>query len=382
LHSLREKLEALRGDGCCQRRFAREVPIRRIRGYPNNARRLAQAEGFLSSLDHKPHGGCDHRVSEISMVVGGDSSGHGNNVDSVNIGCQFELVRTPKMIAVSGATGRQGGAVIRHLLKSGGFRVRAISRNKNSPVAARLASQGAEVVEADFDNAPSLEKALAGADGVFSVQNYWEKGIGFDGEIRQGKNLANAAKTAGVKHFVQSTMATGAMGFSAEMKHFRSKAVLEDHIDRIGLPRTFLGTVTFMDNVLFSELGGAWTFPFLSGILGPATPYHLLAVDDIGGVAAAVFAESERFIGRKINLAGDTSSVPELKIAYREVTGKNPKRLKFPVWLCRMINKEFVCQLEWQRAGGWTFGTEEARAVYPGMASFQDFLVQHGVKNL
>lgn len=316
------------------------------------------------------------------MVVGGSSDGHGNNVDSVNFWCQFEFMKTLKTIAVSGATGRQGGAVIRHLLNSGGFRVRAISRNKNSPVAERLVSRVAEVVEADFDNPSSLEKALAGADGVFSVQNYWEKGIGFDGEIRQGKNLANAAKTAGVKHFVQSTMATGAMGFSSEMKHFRSKAVLEDHIDSIGLPRTFLGTVTFMDNVLFPDLGGAWTFPFLSGILGPSTPYHLLAVDDIGGITAAVFAEPERFMGRKINLAGDTSSVPELKIAYREATGKNPKRLKFPVWLCRMINKEFVCQLEWQRAGGWTFGTGEARSVYPGMTSFKDFLIKHGVKNL
>jgi uncharacterized protein YbjT (DUF2867 family) len=291
-------------------------------------------------------------------------------------------VETRKTIAVSGATGRQGGAVVRHLLKSGEFRVRALCRNKNSPGAIRLVSRGAEVAEADFENPASLEKALAGADGVFSVQNYWEKGIGFGGEIRQGKNFANAAQKLGVKHFVQSTMATGAMGFSAEMKHFRSKAALEEHIDGIGLPRTFLGTVTFMDNVLFPELGGAWIFPFLSGILGPATPYHLLAVDDIGGVAAAVFAEPERFIGRKINLAGDTSSVPELKIAYQEATGKNPKRLKFPVWLCRMINREFVAQLEWQRAGGWTFGTEEARAVYPGMALFQDFLVQHGVKNL
>lgn len=287
-----------------------------------------------------------------------------------------------KTIAVSGATGRQGGAVVRHLLKSGEFRVRALCRNQNSSAAERLVSQGAEVVEADFDNSPSLEKALAGADGVFSVQNYWEKGIGFDGEIRQGKNLANAAKTSGVKHFVQSTMATGAMAFSAEMKHFRSKAILEDHIDGIGLPRTFLGTVTFMDNVLFPELGGAWTFPFLTGILGSATPYHLLAVDDIGGVASAVFAEPERFMGRKINLAGDTSSVPELKIAYREATGKNPKRLKFPVWLCRMITREFVSQLEWQRSGGWTFGTEEAQSVYRGMQSFKDFLIQHGVKNL
>jgi hypothetical protein len=71
-----------------------------------------------------------------------------------------------------------------------------------------------------------------------------------------------------------------------------------------------------------------------------------------------------------------------MKSVYREVSGKRPKRLQFPVWLCRLINGEFVAQLEWQREGGWTFGTEEARAVYPDMTSFKDFIAKHGVKNL
>ena len=291
-------------------------------------------------------------------------------------------MKTLKTIAVLGATGRQGGAVVRHLLRSGDFRVRALVRDKTSAAAARLPSLDVEVHQADMEDLSALETALAGADGVFSVQNYWEKGVGYDGEIRQGKNLALAAKKAGVGHFVQSTMADGAIAFTDEMKHFRSKKVLEDYIDDIGLPRTFLGTVTFVDNILVPELGGAWTFPFISGILSSQTPYHVLAVDDIGGVAAAVFSEPDRFIGRKINMAGDALNVPEMQSVYREVTGKRPKRLQFPVWLCRLINSEFVAQLEWQREGGWTFGTEEAPAVYPGMTSFKDFVAKHGVKNL
>jgi uncharacterized protein YbjT (DUF2867 family) len=291
-------------------------------------------------------------------------------------------MKTPKAIAVLGATGRQGGAVVRHLLKSDNFRVRALVRDKTSAAAARLPSLGVEVCQADLEDPSTLETALAGVDGVFSVQNYWEKGVGYNGEIRQGKNLVLAAKNAGVGHFVQSTMADGAIAFTEEMKHFRSKKALEDYIDDIGLPRTFLGTVTFVDNILVPEFGGAWTFPFISGILSSETPYHVLAVDDIGGVAAAIFSEAERFIGRKINMAGDALTVPEMKSVYREVSGKRPKRLQFPVWLCRLINGEFVAQLEWQREGGWTFGTEEARAVYPGMTSFKDFIAKHGVKNL
>lgn len=291
-------------------------------------------------------------------------------------------MKTLKTIAVVGATGRQGGAVVRHLLRTGAFRVRALVRDKTSATAARLHSLGVEVHQGDMEDPSSLETALAGADGVFSVQNYWEKGVGYEGEIRQGKNLALAAKKAGVGHFVQSTMADGAIPFTEEMKHFRSKKVLEDYIDEIGLPRTFLGTVTFVDNILVPELGGAWTFPFISGILSPQTPYHVLAVDDIGGVAAAVFAQPDRFIGRKINMAGDALNVPEMKSVYREVSGKRPKRLRFPVWLCRLINGEFVAQLEWQREGGWTFGTDEARAVYPIMTSFREFLTKHSVSNL
>ncbi len=271
---------------------------------------------------------------------------------------------------------------MRHLLNSGDFRVRALVRGKTSAAADRLYSLDVEVHQADLEDPSALEAALAGADGVFSVQNYWEKGVGYDGEIRQGKNLALAAKKAGVAHFVQSTMADGAIPFTEEMKHFRSKKVLEDYIDEIGLPRTFLGTVTFVDNILVPELGGAWTFPFISGILSSETPYHVLAVDDIGGVAAAVFGQPDHFIGRKINVAGDALSVPEMKSVYREVSGKRPKRLRFPVWLCRLINGEFVAQLEWQREGGWTFGTEEARAFYPGMTSFKDFVAKHRVRNL
>ena len=108
----------------------------------------------------------------------------------------------------------------------------------------------------------------------------------------------------------------------------------------------------------------------------------MLAVDDIGGIAAAVFADPDKYIGRKINMVSDSPTVPEMKRIYREVTGRSPKRLQFPVWLSKMMNHEFVGQLEWQSAGGWTFGAEEASAVYPKLTSFREFLGKHQDINL
>jgi uncharacterized protein YbjT (DUF2867 family) len=283
-------------------------------------------------------------------------------------------------ILVVGATGKQGGAVTRHLLKNG-FKVRALTRNPESPAAQRLAEQGAEVAIANLDDRESLQKAIAGVNGVFSVQNYWEKGVGYAGEIRQGKNLADAAKAAGVRHFVQSTMADG-LTFPERLEHFQSKAAVEQYIKAIQLPYTFLGTVTFMDNAIDPAFGGEWTFPFISGVMKPDLPYHMLAVDDLGAIAATVFADPVKYLGRKINLSSDRPTVPEMKQVYREVSGRSPKWFAFPAWLCRLINREFAEQLKWQSAGNWDFSTEKTKDVYPKVTLFSEFLRINRVKNL
>lgn len=284
-----------------------------------------------------------------------------------------------RRILVTGSTGKQGGAVARHLL-GGGFRVRALTRNPAGAAARQLADLGAEVVGGDLTDVPSLLRALKGVDGVFSVQNYWEKGGGFSGEVRQGKNLADAAKQVGVAHFVQSTMAAAATFQGIE--HFESKREIEAYIDRLGLPRTFLGTVYFMDNVLEPKLGGALTFPILSGSLGRDTPLQMVAVTDLGGVATAIFTDPARFVGTRVDVAGDRLTVPQMKAVYRRVTGDRPKAYWFPAPLTRLINREFAAQLRWHNTVGWTFGPEAALAVYPAMTTFESFLRRHGVRNL
>nr|NIW24717.1 NmrA family NAD(P)-binding protein [Gammaproteobacteria bacterium] len=112
--------------------------------------------------------------------------------------------RSTRTILVAGATGTQGGAVAREL-NARGYRVKGLTRNPNSERARAMTALGIEMVQGNFDDPESLDAALAGAYGAFSVQQY--RGVGVDGEIRQGKAFADAAKRAGVQHFVYTSVA-------------------------------------------------------------------------------------------------------------------------------------------------------------------------------
>src|SRR6266508_6056668 len=125
-----------------------------------------------------------------------------------------------KIIAVTGATGQQGGAVARKLLADG-WKVRALTRDENKPAAQELASLGAELVAGDMENRAELDSAFKGAYGVFSMQNFWLPNVGFEGEIRQGKNVADASKAAGIQHLVNSSFGAAHRGMG--YKHFESK---------------------------------------------------------------------------------------------------------------------------------------------------------------
>jgi uncharacterized protein YbjT (DUF2867 family) len=276
-----------------------------------------------------------------------------------------------KLIAVTGATGKQGGAVLRHLANAG-FRVRGLTRNLKGAAAVALIGQGFEMAEADLDRPETLGPALAGAHGVFSVQNFYEKGVGFDGEIRQGRNLAAASKETGVAHFVQSTMAT-AEG-AGDLLHFQSKFAIERIVDELGLLRTFLGTVWFMDNLFDNKLGGEMNFPFLRGFLGKDRPFEMMAVDDLGGIAAAVFQNPAGFIGCKIDIAGDRMGWGKMAATFASIIGRNPPGFAIPRFIAAWLHHDFASQLRWHARRGWSFPLEECRVVYPQMQDFSTFL--------
>src|SRR5215210_6848784 len=183
-----------------------------------------------------------------------------------------------RLIVVTGATGKQGGAVARSLLDRG-FRIRALTRNPQKPEAQALADRGAEVVQGDMEDRSSMERALEGAYGVFSVQNFWE--TGYDGEVQQGKTVADTAKAAGVEHLVYSSV--GSAHRQTGIPHFESKWEIEEHVREIGLPYTILRPVFIMQNwEMMREhvLGGTLAQP-----LDPDKPFQQVAVEDVGAFA-------------------------------------------------------------------------------------------------
>jgi len=132
------------------------------------------------------------------------------------------MENTNKTLLVTGATGRQGGAVIRHMLGQG-WKLRALTRSPNSRAAQELTRQGVEVVQGDLEDPASLERATRGGHGVYSVQDFWS--VGAKREVDQGKNLAEAAKKAGVEHFVYSSV--GGAERNSGIDHWESKWEIE-----------------------------------------------------------------------------------------------------------------------------------------------------------
>jgi uncharacterized protein YbjT (DUF2867 family) len=257
----------------------------------------------------------------------------------------------------------------------GGCDVRALTRNSSSASARQLASLGAEIMVGSLDDVESVRKAVKGVDGVFSVQNYWEPTTGYNGEIRQAMNLAEAARDADVGHFIQSTMAT-ADNFVG-VRHFQSKRQVEQRLDAMRIRHSLLGTVYFMENLLDPKMGGKMTFPTLSGTLRKNTALHLLSSEDIGLAVREIFFAPDRFLGQRVNLAGDQLTVPEMKSIYRDVTGKSPKWFSVPAFCLRFLAKEFADQLAWHNRTNFQFSVADSRVLFPHLQSFEAFLQAH-----
>jgi uncharacterized protein YbjT (DUF2867 family) len=275
-----------------------------------------------------------------------------------------------KTILVTGATGRQGGAVVRHLLERG-FTVNAITRDPDRPSAQSLKAKGVQVFRGDLEDVPSVREALKGACGVFSLQNFWEKGTGYEGEIRQARNLAQAAADANVSHFVQSSIAgcDNAKG----VKHFESKWEIEKLVDSLGLPRTFLRAVFFMENFINRKM----VLPGLAGALKTDTSLHMISVDDIGWFVAEAFANPRVYLDETIDIAGDSLTVEEIKHLYRRVSGRSASNLKVPFWITKLLNSENAKQLQWNNEIGWRFDIGKSRGVHPEFISLEMFFRAH-----
>lgn len=233
--------------------------------------------------------------------------------------------RSSKIVAVIGATGQQGGAVAKTLI-SRGWQVRALTRDPLKPSAQALAEMGAKVVRGDLDSLSEMAAAFDGAYGVFSVQNYWLPNVGFEGEIRQGKAVADLAKAARVQHLVYSSVGAAHRGMG--QKHFESKYQVEQYIQTIGIPYTIIRPVAFMDNAMWNRdkiLEG--TFP--SWGLPAEKTVQTVAVQDIGVFTALALENPDNYLGKTLELAGDELTESQMAEKFAEAIGQ-PVKVELP----------------------------------------------------
>jgi uncharacterized protein YbjT (DUF2867 family) len=229
-----------------------------------------------------------------------------------------------------------------------------------------------------MDSRSELESAFEGAYGVFSVQNFWLPNVGFEGEIRQGKNVADAAKAAGIQHLVYSSVGAAQRGMG--QKHFESKWIIEQYIQSLNLPYTILRPAAFMENYNWSRayiLNGT----FSGNGLRPDKKHQIIAVQDIGVFTALAFANPDMYLGRTLELAGDELTEPALAETFSRVIGR-PVTLAAPTggW-GNASEEEMQAAFNFFNGEAYRADIDALRELHPGLLRFEDFLRRNGWEN-
>lgn len=308
-----------------------------------------------------------------------------------------------KIIAVVGATGAQGGGLVRAILadKTGPFTARAITRNTSSDKAKALAAMGAEVVAGDADDEKSMVKAFSGAYGAFCVTAFWEH-FSPEREIAQATAMAKAAKAAGVQHVIWSTLEDSrkfiplsddrmpTLHEKWKVPHFDAKGVSDQAFRDAGVPTTFLLTSFYWDNLIYFGMGprksedGSWGFVLPMG----DRKLPGIAVEDIGRSAYGIFKAGKEFIGKTVGIAGEHLSGAEMAAQLSTALGKDVRHQAVPPAVYRtfgfpgaddlgnmfQFNHDFAD--DFQRARS----VEVSRRLNPSLQTFSAWLAQNKEK--
>jgi uncharacterized protein YbjT (DUF2867 family) len=260
--------------------------------------------------------------------------------------------------------------------------VRTLTRDAGSSEALALAQAGVEVIEGDLSDATSVAYAITGVHGVFSVQPSpisprHPRDFGHDDEIQQGRNVADAAKAAAVRHFVYASV-SGAD--QPEVTIFAAKRAIEAHSRELGLPATILRPVSFMENFAsdFMIRDGAVSTP-----IAPDVAEKLIAVEDIGAVAALVFADPERYVGQEVGIAGDALTPVQVSEAITQALGRPVPYRQVPMSVLREAAGEVVADgFQWLNTAGYPADVDSTRALRPATLRFTDWLERTGKAKL
>lgn len=281
-----------------------------------------------------------------------------------------------RIILVIGATGQQGGAVVRALL-SAGWPVRGFTRDTAGATAQELTAMGVEMRAGDLADKVSIAEAMEGVFGVFSVHpgplaNHQD-------ETQAGKNVADAAKAQQVTHLVYSS----AIGVDqAEETGIQlEKAAVEKYIRQLGISYTILRPSSFMENFLNPRFGVQGS-SFITAAY-PTTQMQLIALEDIGQLAALAFADPERFNHQTIELAGDTLTPVQMAEAMRQTTGLDMQYEQLPMEKLRQLNPRFAKGYEILNANKTTRADEASlRKIHPGLMTFESWLRKKGAAKI
>ena len=308
-----------------------------------------------------------------------------------------------KIIAVVGATGAQGGGLVRAILadKSGPFTARAITRNVNSDKAKALAALGVEVVAGDADDEKSMVKAFSGAYGAFCVTNFWEH-FSPEREIAQATAMANAAKAAGVQHAIWSTLEDSrkfiplsddrmpTLHGKWKVPHFDAKGEADQAFRDAGVPTTFLLTSFYWDNLVHFGMGPKASDDGTLGFVLPMGERKLpgIAAADIGPAAYGIFKAGKEFIGKTVGIAGEHLTGAEMAAQLSTALGKEVRHQAVPPAVYRtfgfpgaddlgnmfQFNHDLADEFQAARS------VEFSRRLHPSMQTFAEWLAQNKQK--
>lgn len=305
-----------------------------------------------------------------------------------------------KIIAIAGATGAQGGGLARAILNDpeGLFAVRALTRDIHSEKAKALARLGAEVVKADLDDEASLERAFDGAYGAFCVTFFWDH-FSPERELAEAGAMARAAKRAGLKHVIWSTLedtrqwvplADGRMPTLMgryKVPHFDAKGEANRIFPELGVPTTFLLTSFYWDNFIYFGMGPKKDAGGGLAITLPMGDRKLpgIAAEDIGRCSYGIFRKGREMIGRTVGIAGEHLSGAEMAgeftralgrdVHYNDVAPETYRGFGFPG--ADDLGNMFQVKRDFNEAFRRPRNPEDSRALNPALQTFRQWLADN-----
>jgi len=308
-----------------------------------------------------------------------------------------EADMSKRIIAVAGATGAQGGGLARAILndRGGDFAVRALTRDPNGDKAKQLASAGAQVVAANVDDPASLRRAFEGAHGAFCVTFFWDH-FSAEREAEEVANMAKAAKEAGVKHAIWSTLEDTrkwvplgddrmpTIHGKYKVPHFDGKGASDHIFTEAGVPTTFLLTSFYWDNLIYFGSGPKPNAQGQLEFLLPMADKKLpgIAAEDIGKCALGIFRHGSDYIGRRVGIAGEHLTGAEMaaaltralkrEVAYKYVPPEIYRTFGFPG--ADDLANMFQFKRDFERDFCGARDVDESRKLNPQLKTFAQWL--------